>query len=54
MHLLIMLKPMLSNWAAGREEQREAMSTSPRGGSALSAALGPQPSLALAAAPHPC
>lgn len=32
MHFLIMLKPILSNWAAEREERREVTNTSQRDG----------------------
>jgi len=32
MHFLIMLKPILSNWAAEREEKREVINTPQRDG----------------------
>lgn len=43
MHFLIMLKPILSNWAAEREEEREAIKAAQRDGFPLSTTLIPRP-----------
>lgn len=51
---MIMLKPILSNWAAEREEKREAINTQQRDGVTPSATLIPHSSLTFAAALYRC